>query len=807
MIQPGHNWANEISGNLETANIIIFLISASFLNSDYCMNIEANTAIGMHKQGRAILIPIVVRPCAWGDSELSRIQGLPTDAQPITSWANEDEAWVDVVQGLQKAISRLDELSVSHPSASLPHISLSTLKWLDDTEITLSHRRVNKISLKDIYVTPDVEFFEENNKETIVIKNISEGLTLPGHHIISGEEQQGKTSLLKYIYLNAISEGDCAVYLNAESISKSDPEIAIEKALNEQYTGLSYERFITSSKQIILIDNLDNISLNKKFRNVFLENINSKFDNIIITCHKSFVYLYSEIPAINSYQKADLLGLGHKKREEMVRKWISLGAEENIDEAELYTRCDDLKSRLNTVIKKNIVPARPIYVLMLLQMFEANAQLNLELTSYGHCYQQLIYQAFDKAKISKLDFEKYMNVLTELSWWIFTNGIEPNHHQLDSFFHSYSSTYLAVDQTEVISKLSNHAILEKTSSKIGFKYPYIYYFFVGKKIAESYSDSSEVESHVKNLLEKLHREDYANILIFITHHTKSSWVLTEIKTVLGTLFDTYAAATLSKSQLTFMNDFMKKIPELILEQREIQNERDAENERLDKIELGDRNEGPETEGESPDILARINKTFKGMEVAGQIIRNRHASLTRGALSDLALSGVSTGLRFLEYFIKISDTSRNEVVKLIANHLEANPSLSNKEIEKHAEHAYLHLTYGVINAVVRKIASSVGSKEALEVYTKLEEDSGTPAFALIRQAIELQFNKTLKIDRIEECVDKIRDNPVCIRILKEMIIQHIYMFPVEFREKQQLSTLLGISVRGQRLMDLRKTGKA
>lgn len=52
-------------------------------------------------------------------------------------------------------------------------------------------------------------------------------------------------------------------------------------------------------------------------------------------------------------------------------------------------------------------------------MFEANAQLNLDLTSYGHCYQQLIYQSFDKAKILKNDFDKYLNVLTELSWEIF----------------------------------------------------------------------------------------------------------------------------------------------------------------------------------------------------------------------------------------------------------------------------------------------------------------------------------------------------------------------------------------------------
>ena len=86
------------------------------------------------------------------------------------------------------------------------------------------------------------------------------------------------------------------------------------------------------------------------------------------------------------------------------------------------------------------------------------------------------------------------------------------------------------------------------------------------------------------------------------------------------------------------------------------------------------------------------------------------------------------------------TAKNEIVKLISNHLSEHPNLSNKEIEKQAENAYLHLTYGVINSFTRKIASSIGSKEALEVYREMEKNVGTPAFLLIRQAIELQFNK-------------------------------------------------------------------
>ncbi len=801
-IVPGQDWSDEISENLASSEIILFLISSSFMNSDYCMGVEVQKALSMHKEGRAQLIPIVIRAVDWSDSELSKIQGLPKDAVPIASWGNEDEAWVNVIGGVKKHIQEFKPKLRSIKKAKAQGVQLTdkASSWLSDTEIVLTHRKVNQVSLDDIYVVPDVEL--DSSNDLVDIKPAKHLLQNLGHHIISGEEQQGKTSLLKYLYKELLKLSFLPVYLDALNIKKASAEQEISRALTEQYENLTFESFNKNEKAVVLIDNIDEIGLNKKFKSKFLEEINQTTDNTFITCHSSYTFIYGDIPALDEHDRIELMGLGNKKREELVQKWISLGVEESIEEGELYAKCDELKARLNIVIKKNIVPPKPIYVLMLLQMFEANAQLNLDLTSYGHCYQQLIYQSFDKANIDKQDFDKYLNVLTELAWEIFQHGSDLNIHQIEEFFKNYSEVYLHVDKEKVLRKLVGHSILSSNGINVGFKYPYIYYFFVGKKIAESYRDSEETQAKIQDLLERLHREDFANILIFITHHTKDSWVLNEIKSILTSLFDDQKEATLDKEQLSFMSEFMKAIPELIIEQREIQNERDKQNERLDQME---RNSDDKDEVEL-DILANINKTFKGMEIAGQIIRNRHATLTRDAMEELAKTGANAGLRFLEYFIKISDTAKKEIVKLISTHLSEHPNLTNREIEKQAENAYLHLTYGVINGITRKIASSVGSKEALEVYREMEKNVGTPAFHLIRQAIELQFNKSINIEHISSCVKQLKDNQVCLRILKEMVIQHIYLFPVDYKEKQQLSHLLGISVQGQRWMDTKKTGK-
>ncbi|WP_308873376.1 hypothetical protein [Thiothrix subterranea] len=195
-----------------------------------------------------------------------------------------------------------------------------------------------------------------------------------------------------------------------------------------------------------------------------------------------------------------------------------------------------------------------------------------------------------------------------------------------------------------------------------------------------------------------------------------------------------------------------------------------------------------------------------MEIAGQIIRNRHATMTRESIANLADNGISAGLRFLEFFINISDSSKKEIIDIIEKHLEEHPTLSSKKIIDYAEKIYLHLTYDVISAVVRKIASSVGFREAVEIYNALEEKEKTPAFILINQSIEFQFERILNIDSVRSTAEKLKNNPVCLRILKEMVIQHIYMFPVEYKKKQQLSELLKISVQDQRLMDQKKLGK-
>jgi internalin A len=80
------------------------LISADFIASDYCYDIEMARAIERHDAGEAVVIPIMLRACVITGTPFGTIQGLPKDFLPVVQWADRDVAWKNVAEGIEKAL-------------------------------------------------------------------------------------------------------------------------------------------------------------------------------------------------------------------------------------------------------------------------------------------------------------------------------------------------------------------------------------------------------------------------------------------------------------------------------------------------------------------------------------------------------------------------------------------------------------------------------------------------------------------------------------------------------------------------------
>ncbi len=118
-ISPGTEWKPQIMAHLNTAHIILLLISADFMASDFCYSTEMTQAIARHKANQARVIPIMLRPTDWKGAPFAHLKILPTDAKPVTRWPSHDDAFEDIVQGIREAVDDLikasNPASPSHP--------------------------------------------------------------------------------------------------------------------------------------------------------------------------------------------------------------------------------------------------------------------------------------------------------------------------------------------------------------------------------------------------------------------------------------------------------------------------------------------------------------------------------------------------------------------------------------------------------------------------------------------------------------------------------------------------------------------
>jgi hypothetical protein len=105
-IEAGEDWKHAIDDHLEAASIILLLISPAFLASDYCYEVEMRRALERQRAGEARVIPLLLRPCDWQSAPFGDLQALPRDGRAITTWANQDEAFLQVSLSLRMFLTQ-----------------------------------------------------------------------------------------------------------------------------------------------------------------------------------------------------------------------------------------------------------------------------------------------------------------------------------------------------------------------------------------------------------------------------------------------------------------------------------------------------------------------------------------------------------------------------------------------------------------------------------------------------------------------------------------------------------------------------
>jgi hypothetical protein len=117
-ISAGSEWAGEIDARLNSADIILLLISPDFLHSDFCYEKEMTRALERHAAGECRVIPVFLRSCDWKGMAFGKLQGVPDDAIPVVSsrWSSPDDAFTRVASAIRQVVERFQ----AAPSAAAP---------------------------------------------------------------------------------------------------------------------------------------------------------------------------------------------------------------------------------------------------------------------------------------------------------------------------------------------------------------------------------------------------------------------------------------------------------------------------------------------------------------------------------------------------------------------------------------------------------------------------------------------------------------------------------------------------------------
>lgn len=106
-IAPSENWEIEINRALLEARIVLLLVSANFLASDYCYETETIFALERHVNKQCIVVPVIIKPCKWEMAHFSHLQALPENGKAVSTWKNKDEAWLNVANGIALLAEKL----------------------------------------------------------------------------------------------------------------------------------------------------------------------------------------------------------------------------------------------------------------------------------------------------------------------------------------------------------------------------------------------------------------------------------------------------------------------------------------------------------------------------------------------------------------------------------------------------------------------------------------------------------------------------------------------------------------------------
>ena len=116
-ILPGRSISGSVDPKMDAADILVFVLSPDFIKSAECRREWVYARSRAETDVRLFRIPIIVRHCAWQDFlGKDNVLALPKDGVPVSAFPDEDEAWLQVYDGIKRVVEELRTAPSQHPA-------------------------------------------------------------------------------------------------------------------------------------------------------------------------------------------------------------------------------------------------------------------------------------------------------------------------------------------------------------------------------------------------------------------------------------------------------------------------------------------------------------------------------------------------------------------------------------------------------------------------------------------------------------------------------------------------------------------
>lgn len=674
---------------------------------------------------------------------------------------------------------------------------------LNSIDIPLKNSYKSDLRLTDIYVYPDLEPLVDLDTKVIqytdasVLSTSRETATII---FIEGDNQSGKTSLIKMTFMSMIQKSLFPLLVKGKDISHPKIDQLIKSTYKSQYNNKDYSfneyKQLNIDKKVLFIEDFDESALNGEGVHVLLEDLKKQFGKIIITISPS----YKNEPFLVSLGKDDikyyhLKSLGYEKRNQLIEKWFYIGKDRyTINQVEVERKIKLTFDQISNLLGEEYMPSYPVFILSLLQSLDNSLKnFDLEKTSYGYCYYSLIIAALLKNGVTQDKVEGIIQFLSKLAFSMYEKPADSfTREEYHNFYADYVQSYRASYHEErLIDILVKSYILKDSDESYNFSYKYIFYYLIAASISKI-TDTSRLKAIINKLCENMHREKEANILIFLVNQNIIPDVIQDLIFYSWLPFEDFKPITLNTNDRLFSQ--IKNIANEI-KVDVMRNDVNPHEERTKELKQRDREK--EKAGDTPFIseeeidknkdLRDISSSIKIVRILGQIIKNQKYTFKRDKLVMLVEQAYNVSFRTIAFFSDTMGKSKVDIVDLLK---QKHKNITNEDatkIEDRVSRVLQSMLYRFCLDNFSNVSASVGAPDMADLFIDAARDMNTPAAKIVSFTINTYYNK-MKISDLEAIMQEFKNNPVATEIIRARVMSYVYHNYVSRDERQKIGNI-------------------